>query len=388
MDRREQAASATATAGIAVRCTLRGGRVAAVSLVPRRPYPVEKLAVGRTPAEAAQLFANLFALCPDAHCAAASAALAAAQGLTLPPALRNWQETRRELEIVKEHGLNLLLQQPASDPMAARGLLAVHRALRAASGGTGIYWPADGAVAIDRLALRTGLEALERSLRTLCGGFWRLPEPDLAAVRHWQAGLDSPAARLLQRHARPGWAEFGRCDAALLPALPAELLAAWLADCRTELATPVWKDAARETGSYARMAETPLIGEARARYGNGLYSRTLARLAEIKALFHSVVQRSRADDARAPFQPASADGAGLAQTEASRGRLIHRAELAAGRICAYRIVAPTEWNFHPQGLVPQALTGSPATAHLPAQIEALLRAVDPCVDFNLALEHA
>ena len=48
---------------------------------------------------------------------------------------------------------------------------------------------------------------------------------------------------------------------------------------------------------------------------------------------------------------ASSDsGQGFAAVDSARGRLYHGVRLdAAGRIADYRIVAPTEWNFHPAG---------------------------------------
>lgn len=376
------------TAGIAVRCTVRGGRVAAVALQPRRPHPVGKLAVGRKPAEAIQLFSSLFSLCPEAHCLAAGRALADALGLATPVELQDLQETRRELEIVKEHALNLLIHPSSSNPELAPALLNSYARLRAASGGTAIYWPIETPLNVDPAALQASLDDGDKILQALCGAFWRMAETDLATVRRWQERQDSPAARLLCRHAQPGWADFGRCDAALLPPLPAERLEPWLSDRPEELGTPTWEGTPRETGSYARQAETPLLQEARARYGNGLYPRTLARLAELKALFRSVRTRLAAGAPPLPPRCAKGSGTGLAQTEASRGRLIHHTVVVSGRITAYGILAPTEWNFHPRGLLPRALTGAPATAELPAQADALLRAVDPCVDFHLAFDYA
>lgn len=50
-----------------------------------------------------------------------------------------------------------------------------------------------------------------------------------------------------------------------------------------------------------------------------------------------------------------ADGIGLVQVQAVRGLLIHRLELRQERVYDYRIVAPAEWNFHPEGVVAQGL---------------------------------
>lgn len=180
------------TASIAVRCTVSRGHVAAVALQPRRPLPVERLAVGRTPAEAIRLFSSLFSLCPEAHCLAAGRALADAQGQAVPADLQNLQEARRELEIVKEHALDLLLRQPLADPTPARDILDAYATLRAALGGTAIYRPLETPLDVDTTALQAGLDEWDRILQASCGDFWHLAEPDLAAVRRWQERQDPP----------------------------------------------------------------------------------------------------------------------------------------------------------------------------------------------------
>ena len=54
-----------------------------------------------------------------------------------------------------------------------------------------------------------------------------------------------------------------------------------------------------------------------------------------------------------------AEGQGFAAVDSARGRLYHSLHLdAAGRIADYRIVAPTEWNFHPDGPFARALRGA------------------------------
>lgn len=371
--------------GLTVHCTLCDAHIAAVAIAPRRIVPVERLAVARTPTQIPTLFANLLALCPDAHALAASNALAAAQAMQPPAPLQNRREARAALEIIKEHSLNLLLQQPASE--LAPHLLSTYQALRTALGGTQLYAAPAEPVDIDADALSTGMAVLENQLQTLCGKFWRLDDPTWAEIERWQAKPDSPAAALLQRWTQADWAAFGRCRISRLPLLPEEDLHDWLAGAPT-LATPTWKGMTQETGAYARQADTPLLRAADHCYGNGLYSRLLARLVEIKALFRQVRRRMCDDVVQADRLSSSpAHGIGLSQVEASRGRLIHRVVLAEGRVQSYQVLAPTEWNFHPQGLLHAALLGVPVTADLPERIEALIRTVDPCVEFHITLSH-
>jgi len=62
----------------------------------------------------------------------------------------------------------------------------------------------------------------------------------------------------------------------------------------------------------------------------------------------------------------------------ARGLLLHWVKVdAAGAVQDYRVLAPTEWNFHPQGALAQAVAALPAEAVTTART--LAAAYDPCV---------
>ncbi|MCP4934253.1 MAG: Ni,Fe-hydrogenase I large subunit, partial [bacterium] len=81
------------------------------------------------------------------------------------------------------------------------------------------------------------------------------------------------------------------------------------------------------------------------------------------------------------------EGFGLAQVEAARGRLVHLAQVDQGIVRAYTILAPTEWNFHPQGVAARALTRIGKDSDDGARFRAgmLVKAIDPCVAFKVRL---
>jgi Ni,Fe-hydrogenase I large subunit len=85
-----------------------------------------------------------------------------------------------------------------------------------------------------------------------------------------------------------------------------------------------------------------------------------------------------------------ADGSGLAWVDNARGLLIHQVRLAGDRVQQYRIVAPTEWNFHPTGALHRALQGAPVADAAAAQqlAERLVHSLDPCVACRVELDGA
>ena len=52
---------------------------------------------------------------------------------------------------------------------------------------------------------------------------------------------------------------------------------------------------------------------------------------------------------------------------------------------AYRVLAPTEWNFHPHGALAEALRSRRLDA---TQARLAAAALDPCIHFDIAEEPA
>jgi coenzyme F420-reducing hydrogenase alpha subunit len=93
---------------------------------------------------------------------------------------------------------------------------------------------------------------------------------------------------------------------------------------------------------------------------------------------------------RAPTAMADAPGTGLAAVETARGLLVHRVTQAGGRIADWRVLAPTEWTFHPEGALPATVTGWDAgdPAALVRRVRRLVAAMDPCVTCDIRVEEA
>jgi coenzyme F420-reducing hydrogenase alpha subunit len=88
-----------------------------------------------------------------------------------------------------------------------------------------------------------------------------------------------------------------------------------------------------------------------------------------------------------------AAGEGIAWVEMARGLLVHHVQLEgsgeAARVAACRVVAPTDWNFDPEGAFARLVETLPA--HLDAEatrrLDAWTAAFAPCVPLHLAQAH-
>lgn len=139
---------------------------------------------------------------------------------------------------------------------------------------------------------------------------------------------------------------------------------------------PHWQGAPAETGAWQRHGIA---------HGGPVdaWLRLGARLAEVAALCSGATLAAGA----LPLGPRE----GIAWCEMSRGLLVHWARVDrdvgpgdpadSARIAAYRVLAPTEWNFHPQGAFATWLR---ATAPTPADARLAALALDPCIAVEVA----
>jgi coenzyme F420-reducing hydrogenase alpha subunit len=386
-----QPLSATAgTAELLIRCGISAETIVSVSITPRPLLPVERLVLDKPPEAVPTLFGRLFSLCPKAHANAAAMALERALGISISPNLAQLRDSQANVERIRELSLNLLLSSDGRISPWPPRLIALCRRLIAALGGDAVHWPT-ASFEPDAAELRVGATELEILVSHLLGTLWQMPQPDLEAVQHWLEHDTCAAAAWMRRALQSGWPDFGRCSVKGLPMFTDAMLEAALGTglARVNSDAPEWAGEPHETGCLARQSFDRLVREASKIYGNRLFTRMLARIVELKALAKTLIREIEHLGPIGPHpSPLPSHGTGVGQTEAARGRLMHRVEVAGGLVRGYRILAPTEWNFHPRGLVYRALMGATVgdADSARARIDAFLHVVDPCVDYRLILE--
>jgi coenzyme F420-reducing hydrogenase alpha subunit len=201
----------------------------------------------------------------------------------------------------------------------------------------------------------------------------------------WLSAGRTTSARMLAT-LRFSDAGFGQSDVPLLPpfdAVAARRFAAALLQDDELSRTPSWQGRPAETGALARRADDALVAQVVAAFGRSAFARFVARLRDFAALL--------AGTAAPRAGAATLDrNRGLAWLENARGLLVHLAELANGTVTRYRIVAPTEWNFHPEGALAAGLAGTdfPSEPDLRRRVQVLVQSLDPCVACRVEVAHA
>jgi len=369
-----------------------------VSIRSTRPVRAAGLLVGRDIAETSRLLPALFSICAAAQAAAGVAAVEQGLGLRADPRIGDRRRRLVAAETLREHLWRILLDWPGflgepADAAAMAQVMAHFGAWRAAlSAGGDLFAPGvalpDAAPTDERARLALA-DLGARRVFGLPPAFWLGQVDTLAALRAWARRTDTVAARLLQRVLSAGQGGLGRAPIGALPRLTAADLDPCLAggDAAADafVARPTWAGEPHETSPLTRQLEAPLVLALRERFGNGLLPRLAAALVEVARILSTAATTLTEPQPPPDALPA---GLGLAQVPAARGLLVHRVCLDGGRIAGYRILAPTEWNFHPRGVVARGLTGLVQESD-PAALGPLARlfiaAVDPCVDFELQL---
>jgi hypothetical protein len=165
----------------------------------------------------------------------------------------------------------------------------------------------------------------------------------------------------------------------LLDDIPGHLpaLAALLAD-EGYSAAPHWQGVIPDTGPWVRHHDAePLPAD-------NAWMRLHARLAD---LLHLALPGGEQWLAAGALPLSGHEG--IAWVEMSRGLLVHWLRLAPAtdgggpRVAAARVLAPTDWNFHPRGVLAQALVPLSDTDTARDDACRLAVAFDPCVAFSV-----
>ena len=314
-----------------------GQRITAAEVASTRPLAA-RILLGQGVERAVELVPRLFSLCGEAQGAAARLAWCAARG-EMPDGTTLREDGRRvALEAIGEHLWRLLLDWPKmlGLPVRKDDFLLWRKRLLAVSN-------------------QSEAAILGKAL-----GAWLATEEPLTLE------VAVPVGR-----------------GALLPMLEAGV---WTREVIDEAfaRSPAFAGQSAETGSLARRIEAAEVATLYAS-GQVVAARLAARYADLRFLAVALVDPQRL----AGWLDAAPVGSnvGVARVETARGVLLHLMQVNDGRVGRYVIVAPTEWNFHPQGAFIREITGYPAASRADAELAAhrLALALDPCVAYEIVL---
>lgn len=345
------------------------GELNDINILLARPQAFSLL-IGKKPEVVKQLVPMLFSLCANAQGIAAEVAMNAAIGIEINDSERNRLAFRVKQEIVAEHAWRLLLDWPKAlgrIPVLERQCAQYRRLILAAT---------------DHVAFKSNMTEMWVSLM-------QLPAQVFLAmtVNEWSCWLQettAPMALLLKR--LQGLEISSKQTVDLLPATTAK---DWgLADgalmssefCRN----PDRQGQVLQTGVLVRRGHFHLVSSL-VTQGLLVEARLLAKVVEL------AVWVTQYEDAAVDWVDAGQieTGVGVARVETSRGTLVHQVRLEGDVVREYAILAPTEWNFHPQGAFTQEIKSMVSKDNsIVERAKILALSLDPCVAFEVETAYA
>lgn len=370
---------------IRIRLAWNGRQISRALIEPRPLVPLNTLLRGKRPEDALRMIPMLFSLCGQAQAAAAASALEAAASNATPsiPLLR---ERRVLAEALQETLWRMLLDLPRilHAPVQPALLAALRRGL------------ADCLAFTEESDWQNGIGHLENTVaEALLGNATvKLNEiEDSDRLIQTLKNADTSTARLLADCWDGDEHVCGNAVALMPCADAAQVLAELLPSLRNDPefpSHPTWHGRPAETGPLARMQHWSPIARLLDLTGSSTGLRLIARLLEIGELFARLRAPELPEDSFVQAAPCGAD-VGVALVQNARGLLLHRVMLdKQGAIADYCLVAPTEWNFHPAGPCAQGLVHHPASSLEQARqaAELLVHSLDPCVAYQIEVDHA
>jgi uptake hydrogenase large subunit len=352
--------------------------VCAVELRSQRPQTLSRLFEGRVPEEAGRLAGQIFSLCGFSQATAARLAVARAMSCPLAEEERMSFAAGLLAERIFETLRALVMQWPGKIPAAVQAATGLHlrNALRASR-----------AIVAEAETGRVTAEALGPpavALRDVLAG--------VGLRGHGETPAEGSLLNLLLR-------DVARDE--VFTARPADTLgveddaevARLLCEGETYAMWPFLPNRIMETGAYARHLSTAPVADRSLGRCKVLTERLVARISDLDAATAELQALSEGSQIAVSglMNDGLSGSAGFGVVECARGRLYHSARIDGdGRLCYYRILAPTEWNFHPAGPFVETLLsariGRGETARLRAAKLAAL--FDPCVAFDIDMKEA
>lgn len=362
-----------------------GRRITGATVVSTRPVLASRVLEGRPAQDARARVRRLYSICGEAQSAAAALACDCAAGVEPAAATAAERACRVIAECAQAYAWRLMLDLPPllGEAQRLQELSGLRRRIDELGIGHGED-PLAGTNGTGWLALA---DEVEQFVSTSVLGM-PVVEWKQRGIDDWLAAGATAAARMIAQLAPQCWC---MSEVAPLPWLAPDALRADIAPALQAsdefVRAPVWRGQPAETGAWARQVQNPLGDMAQ----RGVAGRLLARfveLAEFPARLRALAEGG--GDSAWVRGAQAAPGIGIAAVETARGTLVHCVALEGDSVAWWRIVAPTEWNFHPAGAFARGLTGIEARTEAGARRAAALLAhvLDPCVGFEVAIEHA
>ncbi|HIB28044.1 MAG TPA: hypothetical protein EYO47_02080 [Candidatus Thioglobus sp.] len=384
---------------IKISVVARSGQVESVSITSTRPLHITKLFAGKSIDSVAEIMNALYQLCNTAHRFAFLRLLDESAVITLSQNEIQAYKLLLDLETIREHCFSIASKwsQDADNLIDTNiiNLLATLKEINSTLfANTDALSLADKELqsfnSIDKLIIK-----LEQQLQNLLIGSKNNSESiftDMDSFNNWLQVGESKSVTFLNYLQQHKLNEIGDVKVSHLPDLNLQEVSALLNN-DAYIQHPSYQEITCETTPYSRQSKHQFIKQLVNVHGNGVLTRAVSQLLEVFELLNKVKHDYRdiePENISYNIQLPVLETSALVQLEAARGRLVHQLSIENEKIKTYQILAPTEWNFHPEGVLNNMIKSLSFTdkEDLIKRVKLLVNAIDPCVGYSVEVDHA
>ena len=384
---------------IKISVVARSGQVESVSITSTRPLHITKLFAGKSIDSVADIMNALYQLCNTAHRFAFLRLLDESAVITLSQNEIQAYKLLLDLETIREHCFSIASKwSQDTDNLVDTNIINLLATLKEINStlfaNTDALSLADKELqsfnSIDELIIK-----LDQQLQNLLIGSKNNSESiftDMNSFNNWlQVGKSKSVIFLnyLQQHRLN---KIGDVKVSHLPDLNLQEVSTLLNN-DAYIQHPSYQEITCETTPYSRQSKHQFIKQLVNAHGNGVLTRAVSQLLEVFELLHKVKHDYRdieSENISYNIQLPVLETSALVQLEAARGRLVHQLSIENEKIKTYQILAPTEWNFHPEGVLNHMIKSLNFTdkEDLIKRVRLLVNAIDPCVGYSVEVDHA
>ncbi|MCP3849201.1 MAG: hypothetical protein GY694_03020 [Gammaproteobacteria bacterium] len=387
-----------------IQLVMKNSEVNAVEIRSSRPVNASRVFIGKNINESLTMLPLLFSICGVAQACAGVRACEQALGLEVSESLEQVRDKLVNMETLREHLWRILLDWPIllnkgmiekksiSQQVNTQEMSEIiqyqkhYRQLLTADSNPFLLEQAVSSVRTESCQPINKLyQLLEKSIFAISPAQW-LEIDTIEKLQHWFESSATIAAQFIKKIHQNQWQSLGRNNVKGLFTLQTEavnidtLVAQF--DNENFVKLPQWHNKCYETSSLTCVDST-LLQLLRFKWGNGLMSRLVARLTAMAQIITGLIDNTDNPMSAMSQEKYDINGDGISIVSAARGLLVHHISVEQEKIKKYQILAPTEWNFHPQGVVAQSLAGLQGDEEqIKIQAELLINTIDPCVGYN------
>ncbi len=375
----------------------RFGAVESVSITSTRPLRITQLFKNKSIETVANLINTLYYLCNTAHRFAYLQLLDNSDVISLSKNEISAYQLLLDMETIREHCFSIATKWgQGTDKAVDSNIIKLLTILKEIN--TTLFTESEPLALMDKelqafSSIDKLIVKLENQIELLLIGSQSeaiYPFVDYDSLNNWLQKSDSQSALFLNALKENKLAHLGNVEVFHLPDLNLKRIGK-LMQSTNFIKQPSYQDTIYESTPYSRQSNHPLIKQLFGIYGNGLFTRAVAQLLEVFELLNNIqTNYTNIEFEKISYESQSfgAESKSLVQLEAARGRLFHQIFAADGKIKSYQILAPTEWNFHPQGVLSRMIetVKYKSEQDLVNQIKLLVNAVDPCVGYRIEID--